>query len=410
MNIDIDIKHNALDSARFDIGLSSRYLPIELTATSFGGIGECIAFLANDADGQFTNISVDKDSVLFIILWNQNTYDEIKKDVLKMDYWVPFYNFHRVSGEVNGITRTIYLDSRAYRKIVRPQTQPHIRTISKFSSYDVLFPYIAYVSEDFKPIFSASPIFKSSEGFDLKNNSISAKVDPELLKYYSYKNDCDLKSFNKYYDRYVVTNMLGMQYLIYSEEGFSLLRQYFYDTSDHATKEILSDKVVGAITILQTPAFERKINAITIFLTKEPIKVERASNVDMKSTTYEGYPIKPLQSQSTKVLTLSIIHSILKKYNYQVDSKLMINYDILGGWNDFFLDCEKKGILSDFSSFFLMDKTQAKKRYESMLYDLRHKKDEYERFESYINSNFDTMNAADRELCAFLFPKFKGVK
>lgn len=140
MNIDIDINHNAQDNARFDIGLASRYLPVKLCSTSFASIGECVAFLANSADGQFTNIGIDTDSVLFIVKWSQYLYDSIQKNIFNMEYWSPCYNFHRVSGVVDGFKRTIYLDSRSFRKIVPPtkNSHPHTRTINQFNSYEVL--------------------------------------------------------------------------------------------------------------------------------------------------------------------------------------------------------------------------------------------------------------------------------
>lgn len=410
MDIDLDINHNALDNARFDIGLSSRYLPVQLSATSFGKIGDCVAFLANNADSSTTNIVVDEESVLFIILWNQFLYDDIKRCVLNMDYCSPNYNFYRIAGIVDGVKRTVYLDSKAFKKIVNPpQNQAsRIRTISQFKDYDILYPCVAFVSDDFGSVFNATPLFKTPDGFDIKNNSISAKVDFELLQYYEYKNELACKSYTRYYDRYKVTNMLGTQYIIYSEEGFKLLRQYFYDTSDHATSEILSDKFVGAITILYNPAFEDKINSITIFLTIEPIKFERCINIDMQASSFEDYPIKSLKPQATKVLTLAIIHAIVKKYNYQSENEL-INYELLGGWNEFFQKCADDGLLSDISLFMSMDKTIAKKAYESLLYDLRKQPKSLERFIGFIESNFDSMPQEDKALCAFLIPKYKDL-
>lgn len=410
MDINLDINHNAHDNARFNIGLSSRYLPVQLSATSFGKIGDCVAFLANNADSQSTNIIVDDDSVLFIILWDQFLFDEIKKCVLKMDYWFPNYNFHRITGEVDGVKRTVYLDSRAFNKIVNPpqNSATRIRTISQFKDYDVLYPCVVFVSEDFRSVFNATPIFQTPNGFEIKNNSISAKVGYELLQYHQYKNNLACKSYTRYYDRYKVTNMLGTQYIIYSEEGFKLLRQYFFDTSDYATSEILSDKVVGAITILENPAFEDKINSITVFLTTEPIKLERCINIDMESSSFEDYPIKSLKPQATKVLTLAIIHAIVKKYNYQPENRL-IDYELLGGWNDFLQHCADNGLLSDISSFMSMDKTVAKRAYEALLYDFRKQPESLERFIRFIESNFDSMPQEDKALCAFLIPKFKDL-
>ena len=410
MNIDLVINHSALGSTRYDIGITERYLPIKLSATSFGDIGECVTFLANDATGTYTDISINDGSVLFIVMWNQLLYDEIKDDIINMDYWSPVNNFHRITGEVDGVKRTVFLDSRAFKKIVNPpkKSNTHFRTINQFQKYDVLFPCIVYVSEGYKSVFNATPIFASSDGFEIKNSSISANVEYELLQYYSYKNDLALKSYTKYYDRYKVTNMLGTQYIIYSEKGFNLLRQYFYDTSEYATHAILGDKVVGAITILEQPAFENTINAITIFLTTEPLKFERCINIDMALSTYEDFPLKTLKPQSTKVLTLAIIHAIIKKYNFQPNNRT-VNYSLLGGWNDFLEDCSAKGLLADFTSFFSMDKTKAKKAYDNFCYDVTNKQDVFEDLESFIESNFETMEPEDKALCAFLFPKYKDL-
>lgn len=411
MNIDIDINHNAQDSARFDIGLASRYLPVKLCATSFNSIGDCVAFLANNADGQFTNICVDEDSVLFIVEWSQFLYDTIQRCVCEMQYWSTTYNFHRVSGVVDGFKRTIYLDSRAFRKIV-PNTKksaPHNKTINQFNSYESLFPCIAYVSTDFKDVFRCSPVFASPDGLCIQNGKIAAKVEPNLLQYYSYMNQCALKGFTKFYDRYEPTNMLGTQYLIFTKEGFELLRQFYYDTSDEATNEILSDKIVGAITILQTPAFERKVNSITLFLATEKLDIERASNVDMSTTTFDNNPMTLLKFQKTKALTLACLHYMLKKYNFQLNSHY-VDYKELGGWRDYMTECENNGTISDLSKILSSPKTRAKQSLGELVYDLRHDEEAFKVFENFIEEKFWDMDAMDREVCAIVLPKYKDLK
>lgn len=410
--MDINIK---IDSASLypNTEPANRYLPVKLSSTSFGVIGDCIAFLANNADGQFTDITENEQSVLFIVLWSQPFYDEIKQDVLNIDYWSVNQQFQLLDGTVDGISRKIYLDIRAYHKVQaannnqnRPKKQ-HIRTIHQFDSFKILYPYIAYVSDNFNSVFRATPIFASENGFRIKNQAILANVSGELLEFYSYNNKCALKGYNDYYDRYEVTNMLGTEYLIYSKTGFNLLRQLYYDTHEYATKEILSEKVVGAITILETPAFETKINSITIFLTTEPINVERATNIDMLCSVSDDNPIKYLRNPKIKTLTFAALHSILKKIDFSVETDSKISYNLLGGWQDFMKDCEMKGKLSDFSSFFSMDKTKAKKQYESMLYDIRHNKDAFSKLEMFIDAHFTSMDSESRRLCALIFPKYK---
>lgn len=411
MNINIDINHNAQDSARFDIGLAAHYLPVKLCSTSFDTIGECVAFLANNADGQFTNICVDDDSVLFIIEWSQYLYDTIQKSVCDMQYWSPIYNFHRVSGVVDGYKRTIYLDSRSFRKIVPASkvSEPHKKTINQFSSHEVLFPCIAYVSTDFKEIFTCSPIFASKDGLSIQNGEISAKVEPNLLQYYQYMNKCALKGYNRFYDRYEPTNMLGTKYLIYTEEGFELIRRYYYDLYDEATAEILSDKVVGAITILETPPFEKKVNSITLFLTTERLNIQRATNVDMSTTTYDNHPMTLLKYQNTKVLTLACLHYILKKYDFQLNNHT-INYNDLGGWRDFMTECENNGTISDFSKVMSSPKTRAKQSMDSLVYELRHNEESFKVFENFIEQRFWDMDSFDRATCAIILPKYKDIK
>lgn len=414
MNIDIFLdtkdKHLTLD-------LAERYLPIRLTDTNFSSMGDCVAFLANRADGMYTEITENEETVLFVILYNQTLYRELENDVIKMDYWEPSYNFVLLDGEVNGKKRKVYLDTRAYRRVPQkrdPNKPPHKKVIKEFDSYENLFPYIAYVSEDFRPIFDSTPIFGSDKGFKIKDGYIYSNVEAGLLQYDDYYNLCELKGYNLFYDRYVPSNILGTQYLIYSKRGFEILRDYFFNTSDHASREILNDNVVGAITVLENPAFENTINTMTIFVTTSPIEGEKAINIDRQSEVYSGNPIKVLSSPKMKTFALAGIFYLCKKYNYQPLDK-EINYSILGGWKDFSEELAQKGLFkdnkrltNDLNVFLSLDKTQAKKRYEALIYDIRENENELTRFKIFIENKFIEMDDFDKNLSSLIFPSLKN--
>lgn len=415
----LNINQNVMDisfrndspSSNYNYGLADRYLPIRLTTTEFRTLGNCMAFLANNADGSFTDIIENEKSDLFIISYNLNLYEEIKSDILNMDFWEPSLNFQLMEGEVDGTKRKIYLDIRLFNKLHLPPKKPipHTKTITQFYGYKSLYPFIAYVSEDFNSIFTTNPMFESQDGFHIENNSIYANIeDDSLFQYNTYCSPCVLKGHTLFYDRYEITNIAKRELIIYSKEGYELIRNFFYDTSDYASKIFLTDKVVGAITILDWPPFENKVVSMTIFLMTELFLAERATNIDMETNFFENHPIKFLKYQKTKVLTLAAIYYILKRNNFQLKQDNIINYENLGGWEDFFKECEEKGIFSDFSIFFSMDKTRAKKTLESVFYQIRTNEADFKIFENFIKSHFENMDTFDQEVCSFILPDLKN--
>lgn len=93
---------------------ASKYLPVRLSTTYFDGIGDCIAFAANRADGVKTDIVENKESEIFLTLMESELYEEIKRDVLNMDYWIPQDYYTTVTGLADGMLRTIHLDGRYF--------------------------------------------------------------------------------------------------------------------------------------------------------------------------------------------------------------------------------------------------------------------------------------------------------
>ena len=65
---------------------ANKYLPVRLSTTHFDGIGECIAFVANRADGMTCDITENQHSEIFLTLMDSSLYEELKRDVLNMDY------------------------------------------------------------------------------------------------------------------------------------------------------------------------------------------------------------------------------------------------------------------------------------------------------------------------------------
>lgn len=93
---------------------ANKYLPVRLSTTYFDGIGECIAFAANRADGMTTDIGENQRSEIFLTLMNARLYEEIKRDVLNMDYWIPRDHYNTVTGLADGQVRKIHLDGRYF--------------------------------------------------------------------------------------------------------------------------------------------------------------------------------------------------------------------------------------------------------------------------------------------------------
>ncbi len=89
---------------------AKKYLPVRLSTTSFDGIGECMCIVANRADGMTTEIVENINSEVFITLMNSALYEDIKRRVLNMDYWVPNKWYNTIIGFADGIERKIHLD------------------------------------------------------------------------------------------------------------------------------------------------------------------------------------------------------------------------------------------------------------------------------------------------------------
>lgn len=410
MEINININSGSKYS---NLEIASRYLPVRLMKTQFNKIGDCIAFLANNADDQYTRIIENQDSVLFVILYNQDLYDEIQNAILKMDFWEPNYTFQLLEGEVDGVLRKIYLDIRAYHAITEHNTEyfnrhRHIKTIELFSSYSKLYPYIVYAGGDFKSIFSSCPIFKSEAGFKIKDGAISANMDYEYIMPDNCYNKCILKGYNQFYDRYETDNMAGVEYLIYTQKGFEILRDYFYDTSHFANKTIFDTSITGAITIVDY--FLEKTKSITLFFSTKPILAKRAENIDFIASTFDNHPIKTLHYQRTSVFALAAIHYILKKFQYQSSKGNYINYDLLGGWEDSMMNTNSPELSSNSVSLERSLKSKSLGAYISLLSDLRYEKEEFIKFENFIDEQFDLMTTEDKDICTFIFPKYKKFK
>ena len=98
----------------WDFQIANKYLPVRLSTTFFERTGECIALAANRADGMTCNISENQESEIFLTLMDNSLYEELKKDVLNMDYWFPENHFLTVTGLADDKVRKIHLDSRYF--------------------------------------------------------------------------------------------------------------------------------------------------------------------------------------------------------------------------------------------------------------------------------------------------------
>ena len=93
---------------------ASKYLPVRLSTAYFDGIGECIAFAANRADGMTCDIIENDNSEIFLTLMDSSLYEELKRDVLNMDYWSPRKHYNTVTGLADVKVRKIHLDGRYF--------------------------------------------------------------------------------------------------------------------------------------------------------------------------------------------------------------------------------------------------------------------------------------------------------
>ena len=93
-----------------DFDKASKYLPVRLSTTFFDGIGECICIVCNRADGMTSDIVENKDSEVFLTPMRASLYEDIKRRVLNMDYWIPDKWYNTVLGLADGVERKIHLD------------------------------------------------------------------------------------------------------------------------------------------------------------------------------------------------------------------------------------------------------------------------------------------------------------
>ena len=93
---------------------ANKYLPVRLSTMFFDGIGECIALVANRADGMTCDIIENEESEIFLSIMDVFLYEELKRDVLNMDYWLPRNHYNTVTGLADGQLRKIHLDERYF--------------------------------------------------------------------------------------------------------------------------------------------------------------------------------------------------------------------------------------------------------------------------------------------------------
>ena len=93
---------------------ASKYLPVRLSTTFFFFFLECIAFAANRAYGMTCDIIEHDNSEIFLTLMDSSLYEELKRDVLNMDYWSPRNHYNTVTGLADGKVRKIHLDGRYF--------------------------------------------------------------------------------------------------------------------------------------------------------------------------------------------------------------------------------------------------------------------------------------------------------
>lgn len=106
----ININNTTID---WQFQKASKYLPVRLSTTYFDGIGECIALAANRAEG-FSDIVENEQSEIFLTLMDSSLYEELRSDVLNMDYWSPRNHYKTVTGLADGKVRKIHLDGRYF--------------------------------------------------------------------------------------------------------------------------------------------------------------------------------------------------------------------------------------------------------------------------------------------------------
>lgn len=71
-------------------------------------------FAANRADGMTCDITENDNSEIFLTVMDSSLYEELKRDVLNMDYWSPRNHYNTVTGLADGRVRKIHLDGRYF--------------------------------------------------------------------------------------------------------------------------------------------------------------------------------------------------------------------------------------------------------------------------------------------------------
>lgn len=94
--------------------IANKYLPVRLSTTFFYGFGDCIAIVANRAEGMLVDFTENNKSEIFISLMNNQLYDNIKAKVLNMDFWFPPAHYYTCDGIADGQQRKIHLDGLVF--------------------------------------------------------------------------------------------------------------------------------------------------------------------------------------------------------------------------------------------------------------------------------------------------------
>lgn len=274
----------------------------------------------------------------------------------------------------------------------------------EFDHDEPLFPHHILVNSKFQQIVNCCPIFRSSQGFFLKNDCIVSKVPettPTSIKEYAIAK-LKLSAWNRYYYTYKDGAKNGDYYLVYTKLGFEKIRSFVYEFSDDVGDEIFDASVIGAMTIFNRPFSGKENDAYTtILLSKRSLPSDRVRNVEEPSWSPDTLTITNLKNILTRGFTLALIHDLMKQTGYTISPEMRIDYGQLGGWKVW----RERNATMSFDEVMKSDKYLMRERYEDVIYQIRTEKEQSEKFEQFIKDNYGTFSNDLKDICKYLYPK-----
>lgn len=275
--------------------------------------------------------------------------------------------------------------------------------LEEFNHNEPLYPHHVMVNSNARNVVHDCLIFGSKNGFFLKNDCIICNVPEAFTESREYvTTKLRFFNWNRYYYSYKDADDKGVDYIVYTKLGFDKLRRYVYEATVEAGEEVFDESVIGAMTIVYKSLFNKNADGCTtILLSKKVLPGNMAVNIEEPSWSPDTLSFNNLNNLLTRAFTLSLIHDFLKQTGYTISPEKTIDFSLLGGWLGYLK--RNKELLGD--DVFFSDKAKNMHLYDNVVFNLRTKKEESDRFEQYIKDNYDSFSDDLKDICKYLFPK-----